>query len=101
MYRIAGKFGRGKFPSKNTFARNTARTATCKIPTKSHKILQECKKKDLFLQFLQYFLQERFYSVGKSSMIRQTKTIQLDTYNNLLADLLIYQTSFCQMLEKS
>ena len=92
MYRIAGKFGRGKFPTKNTFARNIARTATCKnqirflqdsckIPTKSHKILQECKKKDLFLQFLQYFLQERFYSVGKSSMSRQTKTIQLSTYN--------------------
>ena len=38
-------------------------------------------------------------------MICQTKTIQISTYiitiNNLLGDLLIRQTFFCQMLEES
>ena len=38
---------------------------------------------------------------GESSVIRQTKTIQISTYhNNLLADLLIHQTFFCQMLKR-
>ena len=39
---------------------------------------------------------------GEQSMICQTKTIRFSTYNyNLLADLLIHQTFFCQMLKKS
>ena len=36
---------------------------------------------------------------GESSMICQTKTIQISTYNYNLADLLICQTFFYQMLE--
>ena len=44
----------------------------------------------------------KFGEFGKSSVIHQTKTIQIVlTINNLLADLLIHQTFFHQMLEKS
>ena len=46
--------------------------------------------------------QGKFGKFGESSMIHQTKTIQISIYNkHLLADLLIRQTYFCQMLEKS
>ena len=41
----------------------------------------------------------KFGEFGESSVIHQTKTIQIST--NLFADLLICQTSFCQMLKKS
>ena len=44
----------------------------------------------------------RFGEFGKSSMICQTKpSILVLTINNLLADLLIHQIFFHQMLEKS
>ena len=44
----------------------------------------------------------KFGKFGESSMIHQTKTIQISTYNkNLLVDVLIHQTFFRQMLEKS
>ena len=45
----------------------------------------------------------KFGEFGKSTMIRQTKTIQVVvmTVNNLLADLLICQTFFRQMLKKN
>ena len=58
MYRIVGKFGRGKFPSKNAFARNIARTATCKNQTRfpdSYKIpTRSCRnaRKGPFLAIL-------------------------------------------------
>ena len=44
-----------------------------------------------------------FSKFDKLSMIHQPKTIQISilTTNNLLVDLLICQTFFCQMLEKS
>ena len=43
----------------------------------------------------------RFGEFGESSVICQTKTIQLVlTINNLLADLLIHQILFCKMLER-
>ena len=43
----------------------------------------------------------KFGEFGKSFMIHQTKTIQISTTIKLLADLLIHQTFFCQILEKS
>ena len=50
-----------------------------------------------------YHIAGKFGESGESSMTRQTKTIQISTYyiNNLLVDLLLRQTFFCQMLEKS
>ena len=42
-----------------------------------------------------------FVEFGELSVIHQTKTIQINTINNLLADLLIRQIFFRQMLEKS
>ena len=43
-----------------------------------------------------------FGKFGKLSMSRQTKQSKLVfTINNLLADLLIHQTFFCQMLKES
>ena len=48
------------------------------------------------------FVGEKIGKFGESSVIRQTKIIQIKlTINNLLADLLIRQTFFRQMLEKS
>ena len=41
----------------------------------------------------------KFGEFGESSVIRQTNLVL--TIDNLLADLLIRQTFFCQMLEKS
>ena len=44
----------------------------------------------------------KFDDFGELSVIHQTKTIRLVlTINNLLADLLIHQTFFCQRLKKS
>ena len=49
-----------------------------------------------------YHIAGKFGEFGKSSMIRQTKPSKLVlTINNLLADPLIRQTFFCQMLEMS
>ena len=45
------------------------------------------------------FAGEKFGEFGKSSVIRQTNLVL--TIDNLLADLLIRQTFFRQMLEKS
>ena len=48
------------------------------------------------------FGREKFGEFGKSSMIHQTEPSKLVlTINNLLADLLICQTFFHQMLETS
>ena len=53
----------------------------------------------VFLHVLLYHIAGKF---GKSSVIRQTKTIKIKfTINNLLADVLNCQTFFRQMLEKS
>jgi len=44
----------------------------------------------------------KFGEFGKSSMIRQTKTIQISTYNyNLLAEYIHSPNFFCQMRETS
>ena len=49
-----------------------------------------------------YHIARKFGKFGKSYMICQLKPSKLVlTTNNLLADQLIYQTFFCQMLEKS
>ena len=49
-----------------------------------------------------YTIVGKFGNFGKSSVICQTKIIQLVlTINNLLADLLIRQNFFRQMLNKS
>ena len=44
------------------------------------------------------FGEGKFGEFGESSMIRQSKLVL--TIKNLLADLVIRQTSFCQMLER-
>ena len=46
-----------------------------------------------------YCIVGKFGELGESSVIRLTKLVF--TINNLLADLLIRLTFFCQMLEKS
>ena len=52
---------------------------------------------------MHYSIVGKFGKYGELSMICQTKTIQISTYNynNLLADVLICQTFFRQILKKS
>ena len=45
-----------------------------------------------------YRVMGKFGKFGELSVIFQAKTIQISTYNNLLADILICQTFFCQRL---
>ena len=50
-----------------------------------------------------YHIAGKFGEFGESFVIRQTKTTQIGTYtiNNLLADLLIRLTFFCQRFKTS
>ena len=74
---------------------------TCHIKSYYGTIyLKYCKYIMLALLKYQCYIYHIPGKFGESYMICQTKTIQT-SYNNLLADLLIHHTFFCQMLEKS
>jgi len=54
------------------------------------------------MQYVKYHIAGKFGKFGESSIIRQTKTIQISTYNyNLCLNLFIRQTFYCQMLKTS
>jgi len=54
------------------------------------------------VKYLYYHIAGKFGEFGKSSVICQTKTIQISTYNyNLSTEFIHLPNFFCQMLETS